>query len=201
MWDLLWANLRHLPDPLSRAVWRELYSRAFSANWYALEGQVEAEALRLAREGPDNTLAFLHFPLPHAPFVFEADGRYAGPFEGGRMFGTREEYAQQIRYVDMVVGRFLDTLAAAGRLDSALVIVTSAARPAPHALGVMEPSDTCGSSAAPARAHERGGSGDAPAFTKRVRSRSIRRPPAVLSRQETLHGPHGPSQADAADPR
>jgi arylsulfatase A-like enzyme len=41
------------------------------------------------------------------------------------MFGTAEEYARQVRYVDVVLGRFLDALEAAGRLDSATVVVTS----------------------------------------------------------------------------
>ena len=123
--DLLWANLRYLPDPLSRAVWRALYSRWFSAHWYALEGRIEREAMRLAREAPDNVFALVHFALPHAPFVFQADGSYAGPFQGGRMSGTVDEYGRQIRYMDVVLGRFLDALAASGRLDSAVVIVTS----------------------------------------------------------------------------
>jgi hypothetical protein len=95
--DLLWANLRHLPDPLSRAVWRALYARAFSESWYALERRIEGEAMRLAREAPANTFAFVHFPLPHAPFIFGAGGEYLGPFEGGRMFGTAEEYARLVR--------------------------------------------------------------------------------------------------------
>lgn len=123
--DLAWANLRHLPDPLSRAAWRALNARAFSANWYALERRVEEEAMRLAREGAPNTFALLHFPLPHAPFVFGAAGEYLGPFEEGRMFGTVEEYGRHLRYLDRVLGRFLDTLEAAGRLDSAVVVVTS----------------------------------------------------------------------------
>ena len=125
LFDLLWANFRYLPDPLSRALWRALYARWFGADWYALERRIEAEAMRVARESPANTLAFVHFPLPHAPFVFQADGRYGGPFRDGRMFGTPEEYGRQIRYLDVVLGRFLDTLEAAGRLDSALIVVTS----------------------------------------------------------------------------
>lgn len=81
--------------------------------------------MRLAREGAPNTFALLHFPLPHAPFVFGAAGEYLGPFEEGRMFGTVEEYGRHLRYLDRVLGRFLDTLEAAGRLDSAVVVVTS----------------------------------------------------------------------------
>ena len=123
--DLLWANLRHLPDPASRAAWRALHARAFSANWYGLQRRIEAEALRLARDGPANTFAFVHFPLPHAPFVFGARGEYLGPFEGGRMLGTPEEYLRQVRYVDAVLGRFLNALESAGRLDSAVLVVTS----------------------------------------------------------------------------
>ncbi len=123
--DLFWGNLRHLPDPLSRAMWRELYSRWFSPNWYRLQKGIEAEALRVARAASANTFAVFHFPLPHAPFIFEADGRYRGPFPGGRMEGTAEDYSRQLRYLDDVLGRFLDSLEASGRLDSALLIVTS----------------------------------------------------------------------------
>jgi hypothetical protein len=123
--DLVWANLRYLPDPLSRAVWREVYARWFSTNWYTLEQSIEVEAMRLAREAPPNTLAFVHFTLPHAPFVFEADGRYRGAFEDDRMGGTVEDYTRQVRYLDAVLGRLLDELEAAGRLDSAVVVVTS----------------------------------------------------------------------------
>jgi hypothetical protein len=178
MWDLLWANLRHLPDPLSRAVWRELYSRAFSANWYALEGQVEAEALRVAREGPDNTLAFLHFPLPHAPFVFEADGRYAGPFEGADVRDAGEQRSVRGYVVGSSSTRWRRRVA---RL--ALVIVTSAAR-RPHALGVMGRATyaelgSTGLGPAAVRA--------APSLYKRVRSRAYDAlPPFSLARRPCM---------------
>jgi hypothetical protein len=123
--DLTWANLRHLPDPASRALWRELYSRWFSRNWYELAHRIEDDAVRRAREAPPNTFALYHFPLPHAPFVFQPDGSYRGPFPEGRMEGTAADYGRQLRDLDRVLGRFLDALAAAGRLDSAVVVVTS----------------------------------------------------------------------------
>jgi hypothetical protein len=123
--DLTWANLRYLPDPVSRRLWRELYARWFSDNWVALERGIEREAVRLARESGPGTFAFVHFALPHAPFVFEADGSYRGPFEDARMGGSPDDYGRQVRYLDLVLGRFLDALEHAGRLDSAVVVVTS----------------------------------------------------------------------------
>jgi hypothetical protein len=123
--DQMWENLRYLPDPLSRAVWRSLYARAFSENWYALEQKVEDEAMRLARRSPDNTFGFVHFPLPHAPFVFGAGGQYLGPFDEARMHGTVEDNARHLRVVDALVGRFMRALDSVGRLDSAVVVLTS----------------------------------------------------------------------------
>jgi len=123
--DLGWANLQYLPDPVSRWAWRRLYSSWYSRNWVTLNRQVEQEMVRLAREAPANALVLVHLPLPHAPFVFEADGSYRGRFPGARMSGGSDDYRRHLRYLDLVLGRFLDAAAAAGRLDSAVIVVTS----------------------------------------------------------------------------
>ncbi|MBA3260742.1 MAG: sulfatase-like hydrolase/transferase [Gemmatimonadales bacterium] len=125
LWDLLWANLQFLPDPASQALWRAQFAGAFSDNWFALEGLIEAEALQVARTSPPNTLAFFHFPVPHAPFIFNPDGSYRGAFPGHRMEGTVADQHRHFQYLDTVLGRFLDTLRSSGKLDSALVVVTS----------------------------------------------------------------------------
>ncbi len=125
LWDLLWANLQFLPDPLSRAAWRSLNARAFSERWLELNRIIQADAQHLARSSPRNTLAVIHYPLPHAPFIFEADGSYRGPFPGFRLEGALADYERHLRYLDEVLGRFIDSLQVSGRFDSALVVVTS----------------------------------------------------------------------------
>jgi hypothetical protein len=125
LWDVLWANLQFLPDPVSRGTWWALYSRIFSENWFQLAGKIERDALDLARHSPQNTLVLIHYPLPHGPFIFEANGGYRGPFPGSRLHGTTDDYERHLLYMDSVLGKFLDALEHSGRLDSALVVVTS----------------------------------------------------------------------------
>jgi hypothetical protein len=125
LWDHLWANLQYYPDPLSVGIWRRLHARLFSENWVGLFQRIENDALDLARHAPANSLSFVHYPLPHAPFIFDENGAYRGPFTRYQWQGTGEEYGRHVRYVDAVVGRFLDALEQSGRLDSALIVVTS----------------------------------------------------------------------------
>ncbi|HUF36787.1 MAG TPA: sulfatase-like hydrolase/transferase, partial [Gemmatimonadales bacterium] len=46
-------------------------------------------------------------------------------FDEWSLARSERDGLRHLRYLDLVLGRFLDTLEAAGRLDSALVVVTS----------------------------------------------------------------------------
>jgi hypothetical protein len=121
----LQSNLQFLPDPLSQAVWLRIYAEAYSRNWFELNQRLRRDVLQtLASAGP-GSMTLVHFPLPHAPFVFEEDGRFRGAFEGGRMDGTEADYARQLKFLDLVLGEFQDRLVAAGVFDESLLVVTS----------------------------------------------------------------------------
>jgi Sulfatase len=125
VWDHVWDNLQYLPEPLSLAIWRELHARLFSQHWVEMLASIDRDARNLATSAPSNSLVFIHYPLPHAPFVLDENGAYRGPFTGYQWQGTTEDYLRHVRYVDVVIGRFLQALEAAGKMDSALVVITS----------------------------------------------------------------------------
>jgi len=78
------------------------------------------------------TVSWVHVLMPHAPYVFDADGviharEYreswrADPTEYRRALAA---YRRQVYFADRLLGRFLDRLEAVGLADDAIVIVTS----------------------------------------------------------------------------
>lgn len=75
-------------------------------------------------DSPANTFAVFHYPLPHKPFMFQADGALrsenAGIFENSGV-----NYEHNLRQLDRVIGRFIGVLHRAGKYDDALIILTS----------------------------------------------------------------------------
>ncbi|MEE8524702.1 MAG: sulfatase-like hydrolase/transferase [Thermoanaerobaculia bacterium] len=71
----------------------------------------------LANEGPGPFFAWLHLYDPHTPY--EAPEPYRSRFPATRSGA----YDAEIAWTDSQVGRLLDALAAAGRLDDTLVVV------------------------------------------------------------------------------
>lgn len=121
----LLQNLQHWTDPLSQAVWAPLSTAVYSDSWVTLFRSLREQALTsLARE-PDNTFLLLHLPLPHAPFVFNADGTFRGRYTGIRMSEDTAGYHRHLQYADHVLGEILQALDSTGRLDQSLVVVTS----------------------------------------------------------------------------
>jgi len=124
-------NLRYAPDPVSLAVAPHVFAATFSQHWYQLNRNIQDDADSILTDAAPNTLGVFHWPLPHAPFVFNPDGSYAGPFPAtddyaeGYNRGTPGEYQRQLRYLDAVVGHLMRTLRAAHKFDDALLILTS----------------------------------------------------------------------------
>lgn len=70
-------------------------------------------------DGPGH-LWYWHVILPHYPYVYNPDGTKHGP--GGN---ESENYRQQIRFVDNLLGRFISTLKSEGLYESSILIVTA----------------------------------------------------------------------------
>jgi len=65
---------------------------------------------------------FIHFGVPHNPFVFDAAGFNppADPFNP-----SEKNYVNQLAYVDRIFGEFLERMREAGKLESSTIIVAS----------------------------------------------------------------------------
>ncbi|HWA58034.1 MAG TPA: sulfatase-like hydrolase/transferase [Gemmatimonadales bacterium] len=122
---MLMRNLQHWTDPLSQSVWPPLSTSVYSDSWVNLFRTMRASALEALAKEPDNTFLLLHLPLPHAPFVFNADGSFRGRYQGVRLSEDTAGYNRHLLYADKVLGEILHTLDSAGRLDQSLVVVTS----------------------------------------------------------------------------
>ncbi len=93
-----------------------------------------------ATPGSRPTLEFMHYNLPHSPYLLTPDGsihkeslRGFGPtFFDPRIAGdaaliqrVRNDYEMQIEFVDYELGKFIDKLKQAGIYDRALIVVTA----------------------------------------------------------------------------
>lgn len=122
---MLMRNLQHWTDPLSQALWPPLSSRVYSKSWVYLLSTMKASALKALAEEPDNSLLLIHLPLPHAPFIFDEEGKFRGAYQGERMSEDSAGYERHLRYADHVLGEFIGALEKAGRYDQSLVVLTS----------------------------------------------------------------------------
>jgi hypothetical protein len=126
--------MRYETDPISRHLFRVLYAQAFTQSWLRLHERMGSGIEEAVAKMPMNTLTFVHYPLPHAPFIWNEDGSFRGVYaidwhrpnaETDGAWGTEEEYLRQLVYFDRVVGDLMDRLKREGKYDDALVILTS----------------------------------------------------------------------------
>ena len=125
-------NLQWIVDPLTSSVRRRWEAEIQSQWWYDLNHKTLDESLKLIDAAPSNTFAVFHWPLPHGPFVLNADGSFRESYPGGgileglsRRNVTPEGYERHLQYHDAVVGQLIDHLKASGNFDRALVVLTS----------------------------------------------------------------------------
>lgn len=120
----LLRNLRYYPYPNTDVVWKKIYASLYSQNWARINSDMQAETMQIIKNSPASTLGFFHFPLPHGPFIFNPDGSYRGPYKS-RISGTATDYMRNLRYADLVIGKFIQTLKESGKYDQAMIIITS----------------------------------------------------------------------------
>ena len=116
-------------------LWKGIWSRVFSRHWVRLNHRVRDDLFAIVGTAPRRSLVFIHFPAPHAPFVFDADGSFRGPFpvnssatadvDSDIMAGTPDDYHRQMLYVDGVIGQTIERLKQTGDFDRSLVIMTA----------------------------------------------------------------------------
>jgi hypothetical protein len=117
--------LQSLGDPLSRWLGYRLLMAQWSADHYELNLRLELEAVRALERLDAGDLLLLHLAVPHAPFVFDREGRYVGRSASGRREPDARKYADHLVYADAVLGRLLDVLRQRGVFDETMIVATS----------------------------------------------------------------------------
>ena len=115
--------------------WKKAYAEIFSRHWLRLNERLLTDFETLESGVGPRTMVFLHLPVPHAPFIYDAEGAYTGPFpihsrmtddiDADIMDGSAHDYHRSLGHLDRVVARLVGRLRAAGRYDDALVIMNS----------------------------------------------------------------------------
>ncbi|GAB6185397.1 sulfatase-like hydrolase/transferase [Thermopirellula anaerolimosa] len=120
-------NLEFLTDPISRWVYRVYQAEHFSRHWRRHVATIVEDTIEVLDRNRPDTFAVFHWPLPHGPFIFDADGRYRGPYNPrfDTMYGTPDDYLRHLRLLDRRVGEIVEHLQAVGRFDDALIVFTS----------------------------------------------------------------------------
>jgi hypothetical protein len=120
--DELLENTRSWTDPLSRRYVAPLADRLDVKNWRAMAHRYRDDMFRVLGECPRRSVVVCHVPVPHAPFVFNADG---SDHPADAAVDDLEGYRRHLGYVDTLVGQIVETLRRARKYDDALVIITS----------------------------------------------------------------------------
>jgi sulfatase-like protein len=115
--------------------WKKAYAEVFSEHWLRLNQRLLDDFETLESGTGPRTMVFLHLPVPHAPFIYDAEGAYTGPFpihsrmsediDADIMDGSPDDYHRSLGHLDRVVARLVERLRAHGRYDDALIILTS----------------------------------------------------------------------------
>jgi len=123
----LLGNLRFLTDPFSRLMWRRWDSAFFSRHWFRLLKEFHREAFRLIDQLGPGMCLFIHWPLPHGPFILDAQGEFVGSYspQQDRTFGTPDQYHRHLLRLDSVIGEIRDHLRQRNLFDEAFIVMTS----------------------------------------------------------------------------
>lgn len=118
------GNILDWVDPITFYGVRQLYVRHEMRESLRLHVRtshaIGADVRRLIEASPMNIFAFVHWNLPHQPYVFDRDGSVLRVEADAR--DTRL-YEGQLQYVDKLIGEQLAILRASGKYDDALIIL------------------------------------------------------------------------------
>jgi hypothetical protein len=114
-------------DPVSRFLFRDAYQWAFCENKRKNDQEIRNDFAFFSQNNPARSFQLYHWPLPHGPLIFNADGSYRGVVTDGRL--TKEElvqgYEAHLHYLDQTIGWIIRSLRETGQFESSLIIMTS----------------------------------------------------------------------------
>lgn len=118
-------SLQAMGDPALRWVGRWFDEREFNRHWFVMNSRIRARVMESLGTLEPGTFMLAHFGLPHAPFVFSAEGAFQPDSAKERMEGSLPKYAEHIRFVDLLVGEMVSQLRKRGMFDETMLIITS----------------------------------------------------------------------------
>lgn len=85
--------------------------------------QMHSHALEVIRDHGDDVVAFFHYPVPHAPYLFGRDG----PLPHGQVMAAEDPvaYRHNLQFADALLGDLVHAARQAGRWDDATIVVMS----------------------------------------------------------------------------
>lgn len=110
---------REMPPGMPTWKWKEPLKWALSTVW------IHQKALRIIRDSDRPTFAIFHYCLPHDPYIW-AHGRMKQRITADMLDDHKlDNYLQNLRQLDVMVGELVDTLKKAGRYDEVMLIMLS----------------------------------------------------------------------------
>ncbi len=104
------------------------YHRMTNQYWVDLNHTVKRQTMECLKQATPNTFAVFHWPLPHAPYVFNPDGTVVDDLSSERLSmhnGMADDYLRHLKYLDRVVGELIVALKTSKQFDDALIVMTS----------------------------------------------------------------------------
>ncbi len=122
----LYKGMAHWTDPWSGFLRSKVRRRVRDAQAMIVYQQLRDDILTVLRDQPRKTAALLHYPLPHDPYILDAEGRYLGPQRGTWDLWVKPSlYHTNIRLLDRFIGGCVAAMKQRGTFDDALIIMTS----------------------------------------------------------------------------
>ncbi len=117
--------LNKTTDPLTAALNRRLELPLRMRYLAGLHREMAGDIAQVIARRGTPTFALLHYPLPHAPFMYDADGSLREPTPQIMDEHCVQGYLAQLACVDRLVGRWMELMKAAGTYDTSLIVLTS----------------------------------------------------------------------------
>jgi sulfatase-like protein len=130
--DSLWGSRNSvLMNDFSEALLQSTAAKVLNLERFYSESAAETfhynvKMLRNIPEMPEHTFSFVHFTLPHPPYVFDRDGqvlsesRYPNPSK--RDWRMRELYVDEIIYLNKVIQEVVDDILAQSTVEPIIII-------------------------------------------------------------------------------
>jgi hypothetical protein len=118
-----WILLQHLGKrlPFFAEQATRLRRRLIFSNALSFDDWIHGKAFEVLRD-KRQTLAFVHYRMPHAPYIYNQDGFVTTQGELGTL---QERYKGALRAADRKLGDLLDLMEHSGRADNTVFVVTS----------------------------------------------------------------------------